>query len=374
MSALEREVFAQLHPDGAEVLRDVYDYVGRFVAYPSHEARIAHTLWIAHTHFMATWDTTPRIAFLSTEPGSGKSRALEVTEGLVPNPLLAVSATPAYLIRRIAEEDALPSVLFDEVDTIWGSKAPGNEELRALLNSGYRRGASAGRCVARGREIVAEDFPTYCAVALAGLGSLPDTILTRSVIVRMRRRAPDERIEPYRQRVNGPEAARIRDGLARWALSVADHIDFPELPDGITDRDADVWEPLVAVADAAGDEWPDLARVAAVALVAESKEGGGASLGIRLLHDLRNVFGGAEVMSTEAILRALHEIDDAPWADLRGKALDSRALSWRLKAYDIKPRSVRIGLSTPKGYRREDLHDAWGRYLPATATTTDESL
>src|SRR5690606_1538669 len=133
-------------------------------------------------------------------------------------------------------EDALPTVLFDEVDTIWGSKAPGNEELRALLNSGYRRGASAGRCAARGNEIVAEDFPTYSAVALAGIGSLPDTILTRSVIVRMRRRSPDEVIEPYRQRVNGPEGERIRERLARWAFSVADSITFPALPDGIHDR------------------------------------------------------------------------------------------------------------------------------------------
>ena len=370
MSALEREVIAQLHQDGAAVLRDVYDYLGRFVAYPSHHAKVAHVAWIAHAHMMDTWDTTPRIAFLSTEPGSGKSRALEVTEALVPNPLLAVSAPPAYLIRRIADEDALPTVLFDEVDTIWGSKAPGNEELRALLNSGYRRGASAGRCVARGKEIVAEDFPTYCPVALAGLGSLPDTILTRSVIVRMRRRAPTETVEPYRQRVNGPQGERIRERLARWAQSVADEIEFPELPEGIADRDADVWEPLIAVADAAGDEWPDLLRVASFALVAESKEGGGVSLGVRLLHDLRRVFGDADAMATEALLFALHEIDDSPWADLKGKPLDARGLSWRLRQYGITPRTVRIGLATPKGYRREDLHDAWARYLPAERKET----
>lgn len=371
MSALEQAAIATLYPDGAAILRDVYDFLGRFVAYPSHHAKVAHTVWVAHTHLMHVWDTTPRIAFLSTEPGSGKSRALEVTEVLTPNPLLAVSATPAYLIRRIADEEALPTILFDEVDTIWGSKAPGNEELRALLNSGYRRGASAGRCVAKGKEIVAEDFPTYCAVALAGIGSLPDTILTRSVIVRMRRRSPDEKVEPYRQRVNGPEGERIRDRLARWAASVADDIEFPELPDGIHDRDADVWEPLVAVGDAVGEEWPELIRVAAVALVAESKEGGGVSLGVRLLHDLRLIFGAAEQMTTSDILTRLHELDDAPWHDLKGKPLDSRGLSWRLKQYGIKPRTVRIGLATPKGYRREDLHDAWARYLPADNKETE---
>src|SRR5690606_36504744 len=144
-------------------------------------------------------------------------------------------------------------------------------------------------------------------VALAGIGSLPDTILTRSVIVRMRRRSPDEKLEPYRQRVNGPEGERIRDRLARWAKSV--EIEFPELPDGIRDRDADVWEPLVAIGDAAGEEWPDLSRATAVALVAESKEGGGVSLGVRLLHDLRMIFGSAEQMTTSDILTRLHVLD-----------------------------------------------------------------
>lgn len=370
MSALEQAAIATLYPDGAEVLRDVYDHLSRFVAYPSLHAKVAHVLWVAHAHLMDVWDTTPRIAFLSTEPGSGKSRALEVTEALVPNPLLAVSATPAYLIRRIANEDALPTVLFDEVDTIWGSSAPGNEELRALLNSGYRRGASAGRCVARGKEIVAEEFPTYAAVALAGIGSLPDTILTRSVIVRMRRRSPDEKVEPYRQRINGPEGERIRERLARWARSVAGDIDYPDLPESIRDRDADVWEPLIAVADAAGEEWPELARAAAVKLVAEAKEGGGVSLGVRLLHDLRVIFGEADQMTTADILARLHDLDDSPWADLKGKPLDARGLSWRLKQYGVKPRTIRTGYATPKGYRREDLLDAWARYLPEEKTET----
>ena len=127
MSALEAAVIAQLHPDGAAILDDVFDYLRRFVAYPSMHAQAAHTLWIAHTHFMDVWDTTPRIAFLSPEPGSGKSRALEVTELLVPNPVIAVNATPAYLFRKIGQEDGRPTVLFDEIDTVFGPKARDNE-------------------------------------------------------------------------------------------------------------------------------------------------------------------------------------------------------------------------------------------------------
>jgi hypothetical protein len=49
---------------------------------------------------MGDWDSTPRIAFLSPERGSGKSRALEVIELLVPRPVYAVNVSPSYLFRK----------------------------------------------------------------------------------------------------------------------------------------------------------------------------------------------------------------------------------------------------------------------------------
>src|SRR5205814_7360441 len=170
------------------LLDAVEAFLTRFIAYPSNHARVAHTLWIPHAHLMDAWDSTPRIAFLSPEPGSGKTRALEVTELLVPSPVEAVNVTPAYLFRKVAAEEGRPTILFDEIDTVFGPKAKDNEEIRGLLNAGYRMGAVAGWCVVTDSGVETEEFPAYCAVALAGLGGLPDTILTRSVIVRMRRR------------------------------------------------------------------------------------------------------------------------------------------------------------------------------------------
>ena len=107
-------------PDGAKLLNDVHAFLGRFVAYPSEHAQIAHTLWIAHTHLMDCWDSTPRIAFLSPEPGSGKTRALEVSELLIPNAVAAVNVSPAYLFRKVADEAGAPTLLFDEIDTVFG--------------------------------------------------------------------------------------------------------------------------------------------------------------------------------------------------------------------------------------------------------------
>src|SRR3954447_14544333 len=247
---------------GAKMLDRVHAFLARFVAYPSDHAHVAHTLWIAHAHLMDAWESTPRIAFLSPEPGSGKTRALEISETLVPRPVEAVNVTPAYLFRKVGSDQGRPTVLYDEIDTVFGPKAKDNEEMRGLLNAGHRRGAVAGRCVVKGKTVETEEIPAYCAVALAGLGGLPDTILSRSIVLRMRRRAPRERVEPFRRRVHAAEGHAIRDRLAAWAAPVVEEAAtrWPEMPPGIVDRDADVWESLLAVADLAGGEWPELAR------------------------------------------------------------------------------------------------------------------
>jgi len=249
------------------------------------------------------WVSTPRLSFISPEPSSGKTRALEVTAPVVPRPIEAINTTPAYLFRKVSDPAGLPTILYDEIDTIFGPKAKEHEDMRALINAGHRRGASAGRCVVKGRRIETEELPAYAAVALAGIGHLPDTILTRSIVVRMRRRASTEIIEPYRLRIHAPEGHALRARLATWAAQIRPTISVAdEMPPEVTDRNADCWEALLALADAAGGNWPTLARVAAVALVADS-QAATPSLGILLLHDLHEAFDGEDTMTTDAILQ-----------------------------------------------------------------------
>jgi uncharacterized protein DUF3631 len=195
--------------------------------------------------------------------------------------------------------------------------------------------------------------------------------MSRSVIVRMRRRHQGEHIEPFRRPLHGKEGARIRDEIGAWARSLPSYVRWPELPHEIQDRAADIWEPLIAVADLAGGMWPNLARVAAVALVAAANDTE-PSLGLTLLADTRTVFndpalGLPEAMSSKELLEGLQQIKESPWRDLRGKPLDERGLAYRLRQYGVKPKTVRIGSTTPKGYARADLHDVWLRYLPAQA-------
>ncbi|MEU9701968.1 DUF3631 domain-containing protein [Streptomyces sp. NPDC047981] len=359
--------------DGAALLAEVERFHRRFNVFPREAAYVAVALWDAHAHLLDAFDSTPRLAFLSPEPGSGKSRALEVVETLVPRPMLAVNARAAALFRSVSDPAGRPTILFDEIDTVFGPKAGDNEELRGFLNAGHRRSGVTYRCIGDGGNQTVVEFPSYTAVAVAGLGYLPDTITTRSVIIRMRRRARNEKVEPFRARLHEAEGNKLRDRLAQWADQVREDVAgrWPEMPEGVTDRPADVWEPLIAVADAAGGTWPARARAACVELVNASRADDKGSIGVRLLTDLRDhVMAGIDRMPTVAVLDRLCALDEAPWADMSGRPLDSRMLAKMLAEYmtsdykPIKARNIKTAGSVLKGYYALDLQDAWDRYCP----------
>jgi len=354
-------------PGVTRVLDDVLAFAFRFIAYPSPEAAVAHALWIVHTHAVECFENTPRIAFLSPEPGSGKSRAMEVTELLVPRAVLTVNVSAAYVFRKISDPAGLPTLLIDECDAIFkGSKSDSSEDLRGLLNSGYRRGATAGRAEVTDKGVGVKDWPSFSPVALAGLNRLPDTIMTRSVIIPMKRRKPDQRVEPFRRRAHGAEAEQLNAEIATWTESVASLLAdaWPDMPPGVEDRDQDVWEPLIAVADAAGGRWPSLAREVAIKMVTDSKHRP-LSLGVQLLSDIRRVLTEDRIQTGD-LLNRLHQLETAPWASLKGEPIDAMFLARMLREYEIEPLQLRIGGLKTRGYLRADFEDAWERYTRVT--------
>jgi hypothetical protein len=358
---------------GALILDDLEELLGRYVAFPSEHARAAVALWAAHCHALDAFESTPRLGLLSPEKGSGKTRTLEVLALLVPNPIHAVNMSAAALFRVVA--DQAPTLLLDEADTYLGpSSAKQHEDLRGLINTGHRRGGMAYRAEVSGKSVRVVSYPAFAACALAGIGDLPDTILDRSVLIAMKRRAPDEHVDPFRERTARPGAECLRDRLADWLEGNVDELAdmFPDMPAGIVDRAADVWEPLLAIADLAGAHWPERARAAAVALNSLRAERD-PSLGVQLLRDCRRVFAdrAADRLTTEELVAALGVLDDAPWGDLRGRELDARGLARRLRKYDVRPGKHRFGETTARGYLAEDFHDAWRRYLPEPADVPD---
>jgi hypothetical protein len=224
---------------------------------------VAAVLWVAHTHALAAADATPYLSITSAEKRSGKTRLLEVLELLVARPWFTGRTTAAALVRKIARDTA--TLLLDESDAAFGGDRDYSEALRGTLNSGHRRGGCVSLCVGQGAALDVHDLPVFSAKAIAGIGKLPDTVADRAIPIRLKRRAPGEQVERFRRRVIADETAAIRDALEEWTQSV-DMLRAlrPDIPDDLDDRAADGWEPLLAIADQAGGEWPERARRSAI--------------------------------------------------------------------------------------------------------------
>jgi hypothetical protein len=267
----------------------------------------------------------------------------------------------------------------DEVDGIFtaNGKDEKREALRSLLNAGFERGALVPRCVGQGANQEVRNFSVFCPKALAGIGKLPDTVRDRAVSIELVRRSRDEKVERFRKREAQGDAAAIRAELEAWAkgLGVIEKLREarPSLPDELSDRQQDICEPLLAIADTAGGEWPGRARAALVTLCSQSNDD--ESLGVKLLSAIREVFNGAQwdKIATQDLLKTLvNQETDAPWAswweaDLRNGNIRGPAqkLARLLKPYKIVARGIRLpDGSTPRGYMREDFEQAWKRYCP----------
>lgn len=354
----------------AELLAQVISVIRRFVVL-GEEQLDALGLWVLHTYALEAADTTPYLAITSPEKRSGKSRLLEVLCQLVARPMEAVNVSEAALFRSLGGgEGELPkTLLFDEIDTVFGKKqAQAKEDLRGLINAGYRRGQVAWRCVGDGSNQQAVPFPVFGPKALAGIGELPDTIADRSIPIRLRRRSREEPVERGRHKTIRAAAGPVAEAAGRWAKKAVDDLAKaePTLPDQLSDRAQDGAEPLLAIADAAGGDWPKRARASLVSLHGERPDEED-SWGVHLLTDIRAAFEGQDRLSTAELLEALKDEEEAPWAawGKAGDGLSPRNLATLLRRYDIRSRSIRLDSGeTPKGFKREQFEDAWTRYLP----------
>ena len=309
----------------------------RYVVFPCPEAADAATLYAAATHAVPKLEFAARLVVKSPVKRCGKSRLLDVLAQLVRKPLLTSDISAAALVRSIDPDDP-PTLMLDEADATFGALKGDEkaEHLRGILNAGFGRDRPYRRWDVTTRGI--EDCHTFAMAVLAGIGSLPDTIEDRAVIIEMRRKSPSERAAKYRVRRDKRGVAEAGERLAAALGPHADAIGDaePDMPPGLSDRAEDVWEAMIAIADIAGGGWPARARKAAVAL---SGNGGAAdsTLGERLLADLRDVFGTADAMHTETILDGLHKISEAPWSDYFGRPLNARDLAKLLRPWVSAP-------------------------------------
>lgn len=354
--------------DGAALLDRVQAALNRYVILPSGHSVSAVVLWIAATHAQPAWAHAPRLVIRAPEKRCGKSRLLDVVEALCWNAFITVNSSPAAVYRSITADP--PTLLVDEADTMFGPKADGNEDLRGLLNAGHQRNRPAKRYDAATSRV--ESIPTFAMAALAGIGVMPDTIEDRAVIVRMRRRALDETVAPYRHKRDRPALRALAAELHTWLRANYAVLERAEPAMPVEDRAADTWEPLFAVAELAGGDWPDRAHVAVLALQAETEDDTRDSDRARILVDIHTAFGDAPALSSKTLAERLRFDPEGPWADHGPMGLTQRHLARLVGEYGIKSVNVRLpDGQQAKGYHRTQFLDTWHRYAPHLPGLTD---
>jgi len=359
-------------PTLAEALASVEQLLRRYVVLARSEAMVAVVLWIAHTHALGYAEATPYLAISSPEKQSGKTRLLECL-ALLAHDCSGIVVTPtASTIYRTLEATPDAALLLDELDAVFRDHSDKYEEVRAVINAGHRRGATVPRNVPGPKQSwVVKQFPVFGPKALAGIGKLPDTVTDRAIPIRMLKRKRSEPVEKLRMRIVRDEAAALVAALVA-ALSAQPPAFEADLPPELPDRAADAWEPLFAIADAAGGVWPTRARLAALVLQASREQDD--SLGLRLLADVRLVFDKRRVerIFSEDLIRALQADEEGPWASER-VPLTPHRLARLLHPFEITSKQLRIGTRSLKGYERAVFVDSWERYLPGDPSSPLEA-
>lgn len=359
--------------DDHGIAEDLLGLLDRFIVATEFALHLI-TMWILHTHavLIAGASYTPYLVITSVEKASGKTRVLEVTKPLIRSPLMTASISPAALGRIVDEKKC--TLLCDEYDTYFSRNA--NKELgetvRAILNSGFQIAGTYTRMVGVGANMWPKNFSTFGPKALAGIGQLPDTIASRSIIIRLKRAQPGQ-CESFRPDGMGQaskalhnELEKLHNRAARWASRQATKIatSEPAIPAQFTDRQADISEPLLAIAKVLGGPWP--VRITnALSTIFASPAAEDTSKRVLLLSHIRKIFTDKDKsqLRTEELIEGLCALPEAPWAEWnRGKNITPYGLAKLLREFEIGPRTIRDPVPV-RGYVLVSFMDAFSRYL-----------
>jgi Protein of unknown function (DUF3631) len=358
--------------EGGVLLKELYDCIREYVVLDECYG-VALTLWIVQTYCYKNFSYAPLLLINAPEKACGKSVALGLVAKLVPRPLECANITVASLFRVI--ESKYPTLLIDEADTF----LEGKTELTGILNSGYEARGAVLRTEQVGDRFEVVAYKVFGPKALAGIAldrHLPDATLSRAIHVGMRRKVKGESVSRLRS-FDSARSSNLRSRIKKFVFDNREILkpNMIELPETLSDREQDNWDPLFSIAASAGENWLTRAKKAALAIKGATEEP--QSLSNNLLHDVREVLTdfNADRISTKDLLELLTEDEDMAWVNYnRGNSLTARQLATFLKNYGVQPKTVRMpNGSTPKGYSVRDFDDAFVRYLKPLDVQVDET-
>lgn len=351
------------------VLNRLDAWLSRFIRTTSTEDIHLLTLWAAHTYVCMETYSSPRLQLDSVMPGSGKTTVLEHLHRFAFKPVQAASlSSPALLARMI--DQGIRTILIDEVDRSLDPKKPGVEDLIAILNSGYKRGATRPVLVpSSGGQWDVKEMPTFSPVAMAGNAPhLPDDTRSRCIRVLL---MPDldGTVEASDWEDLEDAAAELKAALSAVMDGCRDLVKAarPNLPDGCTGRMREKWNPLARVAQVAGGTWPDIVAELIERDMKElemERDDGLANLPSRvhLLHDLARIWHEEEpFIPTSQIIARLQTEEPDRWGlnAITGKKLTPQGMGRMLS--QMKVYAAKDSTDT-RGYFKNSLLPVWRRF------------
>jgi hypothetical protein len=325
---------------GANPLEQVVSVFAKYVDAEPHYL-VGASLWALHTHVYNQYSKSPRLAIISPVYGCGKSTVLDILAAMVWNSKQLIDPTVASTF-RLANSHTL---LIDEVDNMSVIRS-----MKAILNAGHSVGGSVTRTGKDGEVI---SYPVYGPVALAGIGKLPTTLMSRSIVIRLHRSIkPMERFIA-REQYFAPQ-------LYAWAEQANLDPD-PQMPAQLVGRDADKWRPLIAIGDYF--DRGDIARQVALDFINESDT---PDIKESVLRDTQKVFNRAKssILTAETLYEKLRDDKEGEYEiDYVDYKITKRVIGNILSDFQIRTRPHRYGGGPPtKCWFREDFEEMWERY------------
>jgi len=342
----------------AELLDEALAMISRYVVIHDESARIAIVLWVALAWVHEIAVHSPILEFTSADAGEGKSTLCGVLSHITPRGDVSTELTGPALYRFV--DQVKPTLIIDDADRLL-SRRP---DLVHIVNAGWTRGVKIRRQV----NGVTRWFDPFCPKIISGKDLyLPSATKTRCITVKLLPKLKSEEVVDF-DYVDDENFVTLRRKFARFAAdsAVALRDARPEIAD-LNNRAKMNWRLQVAIADLAGEKWPEAARVAASTIGRDREE---PSEGKRLLAAVRLLFvrHGRWLLSNE-IGGRLAELDDE-WANFRGKsrAINKWEVAVLLKPYGIEPSVIhaRGREVADRGYDGEKppVAKAFRYYLP----------
>lgn len=348
---------------GKELYDEIYTAIESFVELEPEQIN-AIAIWVLHTYFIRPaelpqpFQFSPLLFITSPVRACGKSTLLRIVNNLSHNGKIATNISDASLFRLVALKQ--PTLFLDEIDTYFQKRS----EIVGLLNSGFEVTGTVLRQTG-GDFSKTSEFSTWGAKCIAGIGTQPDTLESRTLKIQLKRKTVGNNLQrvPDVLAKNPNYFIDIKRRCIRFAIDNENKLLESDtfFIDEIGDRENDCWSGLLRLAGLIKEI--DNIKKSAKYLSENSYEEDDEAT--EFLLDVRDFISALndDRFATEKLLSYLNGLNDKPYKYIRKDGMNGYDLSIKLKPYGIRSKQLKLNCRNIKGYEISKFEDIFKRYL-----------